>query len=55
MKLFKKVAVVGVGLIGGSIALAIKKQRLADKVVGTSRHRKNLLLAKRAGAIDEGS
>ncbi len=55
MRLFKKVAVVGVGLIGGSLALAIKKRKLADKVVGTSRHRKNLLLAKRAGAIDEGS
>jgi len=55
MRLLKKVAVIGVGLIGGSLALAIKKRKLADKVVGTSRHRKNLLLAKRAGAIDEGS
>jgi prephenate dehydrogenase len=55
MRLFKKVAVIGVGLIGGSVALAIKKRKLADKVVGTSRHRKNLLLAKRAGVIDEGS
>jgi prephenate dehydrogenase len=55
MRLFKKVAIIGVGLIGGSIGMAIKRNRLADKVVGTSRHKKNLLLAKRCKAIDSGS
>jgi prephenate dehydrogenase len=55
MKLFNKVAIVGTGLIGGSIALAIKKEGLANEVVGVSRHKKNLLLAKRKGAIDRGS
>ncbi|MFA5157053.1 MAG: prephenate dehydrogenase/arogenate dehydrogenase family protein [Candidatus Omnitrophota bacterium] len=55
MRLFKKVAVIGVGLIGGSIAAAIKKNNLAGTVVGTSRHKKNLLLAKRRRAIDKGS
>jgi prephenate dehydrogenase len=55
MKLFKKVAIVGTGLIGGSIGLAIKKKKLADQVVGFSRHRKNILLAKQKGIIDFGS
>ncbi len=53
--LFKKVAIVGIGLIGGSIALEIKKRRLASKIVGISRHRKSILKALKIGAIDEGA
>lgn len=55
MKLFHKVAIVGTGLIGGSIALAIKNKHLANKVIGVSRHKKTLFLAKKTGAIDKGS
>lgn len=55
MKLFNRIAIIGTGLIGGSIALAIKKKRLANEVIGVSRHKKSLLLAKRKGAIDRGS
>jgi len=55
MKPFNKVAIVGVGLIGGSIALDIKKKRLALEVVGVSRHKNTLLLAKKNGVIDRGS
>ncbi|MFH0827036.1 MAG: prephenate dehydrogenase/arogenate dehydrogenase family protein [Candidatus Omnitrophota bacterium] len=55
MRLFKKVAIVGTGLIGGSIALAIRKKRLADEVVGVSRRRKSIRDAKKKGAIDRGS
>jgi len=55
MRLFNKVAIIGVGLIGGSIALAIKEKKLANKIIGVSRHRKSLLLAHKRGAIDEGS
>jgi prephenate dehydrogenase len=55
MKLFNKVAILGVGLIGGSIAQAIKKKGLAKEVVGVSRHKKNVLLAKRFQVIDRGS
>jgi prephenate dehydrogenase len=54
MKLFNKVAIIGVGLIGGSIALALKKKRLAGKVIGVCRHQKSIRLAKRRGAIDAG-
>lgn len=55
MRLFKKVAIIGTGLIGGSIALAIKKNKLAEEVVGVSRHKKSIFLAKRMGAICRGS
>jgi prephenate dehydrogenase len=55
MRLFRKVAIVGVGLIGGSIANALKKKGLAREVVGVSRHKQTLLLAKRLRVIDKGS
>lgn len=55
MRLFKKVAIIGTGLIGGSIALAIKKNKLAEEVVGVSRHKSSILQAKRMGAICCGS
>ncbi|MEW6075379.1 MAG: prephenate dehydrogenase/arogenate dehydrogenase family protein [Candidatus Omnitrophota bacterium] len=55
MKLFRKVAIVGTGLIGGSIALAIKRHGLAECVVGVSRHKETILRAKKRGMIDEGS
>lgn len=52
MKLFNRVAIVGVGLIGGSIALSLKKKQLASEIVGIGRHKKSLSLAKKRGAID---
>ncbi|MFH1191751.1 MAG: prephenate dehydrogenase [Candidatus Omnitrophota bacterium] len=50
--MFNKVVIIGTGLIGGSLGLALKKQRLADQVIGLSRHQKNARLAKKVGAID---
>lgn len=55
MKPFNKVAIVGVGLIGGSLALAMKKKKLANEIIGVARHKKTLLLAKKRGVIDSGS
>jgi prephenate dehydrogenase len=49
----KTLAIVGVGLIGGSIGLAIKQRRLAERVVGVGRHEASLQRAQAAGAIDE--
>jgi prephenate dehydrogenase len=49
---FAKVAVVGVGLIGGSFALALKAARLAGHVVGIGRGAANLKLALEQGVID---
>ena len=53
MRLFKKIAIVGVGLIGGSIGLAIKKKGLAGKVIGIGQRRKSLDEALAIGAVDE--
>lgn len=48
-----KLVVIGVGLIGGSFALAQKKARTVKHVVGVGRTRRNLALAQRRGIIDE--
>jgi prephenate dehydrogenase len=49
---FPKVAVVGVGLIGGSFALALKQAKLCGHVVGVGRGAANLKLAMARGIID---
>jgi len=49
---WKRMAVIGVGLIGGSLALALRRRRLVGEVVGVGRGRKNLALARRLGIID---
>ncbi len=46
-------AIVGVGLIGGSIGLAVKKRDLASRVVGVGRQSDTLRAALDRGAIDE--
>jgi len=50
--LFDRVAVIGVGLIGGSFALALKQARACAHVVGAGRNPANLGLALERGAID---
>ncbi len=47
-----KLVVVGVGLIGGSFALALKRAGAAARVVGVGRSRGNLDAAKRLGIVD---
>lgn len=49
---FKHVAIIGVGLIGGSLGLVLKQARLADSVVGVGRREENLKTAVELGAID---
>jgi prephenate dehydrogenase len=49
---FKQVAIVGVGLIGGSLGMVLKRQALADSVVGIGRRVENLKAAVALGAID---
>ncbi len=49
----QKLVVVGVGLIGGSFALALKHAGEVGRVVGVGRSRANLERALAAGAIDE--
>ncbi len=50
--LFERVAVIGVGLIGGSFALALKQARACGHVAGAGRNRANLELARSRGIID---
>ena len=47
-----KLAVIGVGLIGGSFALALKQAKQASHVVGVGRNAANLKLALERGIID---
>lgn len=49
---FKHVAIIGVGLIGGSLGLVLKRGNLADTVVGIGRRVENLKTAVELGAID---
>lgn len=49
---FKQVAIIGVGLIGGSLGLVLKHAQLADSVVGIGRRVENLKTAVELGAID---
>ncbi len=50
-----KLVVVGVGLIGGSFALALKRARAVKRVVGVGRTRANLADALKRKIIDESS
>lgn len=46
------VAIIGVGLIGGSIGLALRSRGLAERVVGVGRDPGKLAEARQLGAID---
>ncbi|MBI4697496.1 MAG: prephenate dehydrogenase/arogenate dehydrogenase family protein [Nitrospirae bacterium] len=50
---FNRIAIIGVGLIGGSFALALKANGFKGTIAGIGRNRKNLVRAKKLGAIDE--
>ncbi len=50
--LFNTMAVIGVGLIGGSLGMVAKRSNLARRVVGYGRNRANLEEAVSIGAID---
>jgi prephenate dehydrogenase len=47
------VAIVGVGLIGGSIGLALQARRLASRVIGVGRSAESLAAAGRAKVVTE--
>lgn len=50
---FERLAVIGVGLIGGSAALALRRAQAVGRVVGVGRSRANLERALALGVIDE--
>ena len=49
---FKQVAIIGVGLIGGSLGMILRRKGLADHIVGVGRSLENLKTAVTVGAID---
>ena len=49
---FQRVAIIGVGLIGGSFALALKAARACGSIVGVGRNPANLARARALGVID---
>ena len=53
MAKFNNVVIIGVGLIGGSIGLAIKKRHIAKEVIGVFRHEKTLKKALKYKAVDK--
>jgi prephenate dehydrogenase len=50
----RQITIVGTGLIGGSLALALRKKKFAGKIVGCDREA-TLEKARDCGAIDEGT
>ena len=50
--MIEKLAIIGVGLIGGSVALALKEEGVVKEVVGCGRREANLIKAQSLGVID---
>ena len=50
---WQSVAIVGVGLIGGSIGKALQARRLAERIIGVGRSAASLAEARRHGAVTE--
>lgn len=48
-----KIAVIGVGLIGGSLARALKRQGITEKIIGVARKTQTLDKAMELGVIDQ--
>lgn len=53
--MFDTVAIVGIGLIGGSLGMALRSRGLASRVVGIARREETLRDALAVGAIDAGT
>ena len=51
--MIKKLVVFGVGLIGGSLAMALKKANYCEEIIGCSRSLEGLQKAKQLGVIDD--
>ena len=50
---FEKIAIIGLGLLGGSVALATRRAGLARRIVAAGRRRAPLEQAKADGVVDE--
>jgi prephenate dehydrogenase len=52
--MFRRVTVIGVGLMGGSLALALRKNGLTKEIFGVSQRHSSLVTAMKNGVIDNG-
>ena len=55
MKQFKQMTILGVGLIGASLALTCRQLKVVESIVGFGRNAANLKKAQEKGIIDSGS
>lgn len=55
MASFNRAAIIGVGLIGGSLGMAMRRRRIAREVVGVARVAETVGVARARGAIDRGT
>ena len=53
MPLFSRIVIIGVGLIGGSIGLAVKKRQLTGNIIGVDLNEERLHTARQLGAVDQ--
>lgn len=53
MPQWEKITLVGVGLLGGSLGLAIKQHRLANRVSGYVRRPQSIAECEKSGAVDQ--
>jgi len=49
---FRKISIIGVGLLGGSLGLAVRKHKLAGEIAGFVRREASLRDCELAGAVD---
>lgn len=49
----KTISIIGTGLIGGSLAIAVRERRLFDRIVGVERSAENRVKAIKRGLVDE--
>lgn len=50
---FQRAVIIGVGLLGGSIGLALRSRKLAENIIGVGRRKESLKSAIAIGAIEE--
>jgi len=53
MQTWNNIAIIGVGLIGGSIGLALRERKLARQIVGIGRRRESLEMALARGCVTQ--
>ncbi|WP_417380545.1 prephenate dehydrogenase [Gimesia sp.] len=53
--LFKTIGVIGVGLLGGSIAAAARQRNLAETILGAGRNPSRMRAAQQSGLVDRGT